>query len=149
MAFGNISSFKCSENGHGGMTQNQFRNTNYQDVAHHWGRDIIILTYLSCIFAVMLNFVVIWKLIDGGNRKVDKPETSFLNTRVLTRVVFAIFEKGPGRDNSFPTWSKTYGLENGSTGLAHIPAKPIVNARLARQVPRVRVVNSHCSSANI
>jgi hypothetical protein len=66
-----------------------------------------MLTYSSCIFAVALNLVVIWKLIDGGNRKIDKPETFFLNTRV---------EKGLGGDNSSPAWRESYGLENGSTG---------------------------------
>ena len=88
-------------------------------------------------------------MLDGRHCKIDKPDSFFPNTGVLTRFVFAIFEKGLSRDNSFPTWSETYGLEDGSTGLAHIPAKPIVNARLARQVPRVRVVSSHYSSANI
>jgi hypothetical protein len=102
----------------------------------------------SCIFAVVLNLVVIWELIDGGNRKIDKPETFLLNTRVLTRSVFSIVEKGLDGDNSSPAWRESYGLENGSTGLARIPAKPFVNTKLAREVPRVRVVSSHYSSAN-
>src|ERR1700686_3985606 len=119
-----------------------------QDLAHPLGTgDCPGL--LSRIFAVVLNLVVIWKLIDGRNRKIDKPESFFLNAGVLTRAVFSIVERGPGRDNSSPAWRESYGLEKGGTGLAHIPAKPFVNTRFARQVPRVRVVSSHHSSANI
>ena len=119
----------------------------YRDLACPlWARGADLL---KAHLAVALNLVVIWKLTDCGNRRIDKPESLFLNSRVSYRLVLSYYEKGRGCDNNLSARRESYWMENASTILANIFAKRFVNERFARHLPRVSVVNSYHHSAYI